>query len=87
MPNGFVFSEPSVEMAQWPTVVFTAPLADSPVESGKRLAYDSPVRDINAANATTATRIVIRLDTLLRQALWGVLFIFFFLLYASSHTS
>ena len=64
MPNGWVFSEPSVEMAQCPTVVLIAPLVDSLVESGKRLANDSPVSDIEATDATTATRTAIRFGTL-----------------------
>jgi hypothetical protein len=45
-------------------VVLIAPLVDSPVESGKRLVNDSPVSDIEATNATTATRIAIRFGTL-----------------------
>ena len=77
MPKGWVFSEPSVEMAQCPTVVLIAPLVDSLVESGKRLANDSPVSDIDATNATTATRIAVRLSTLLSQDLWIVFFMVF----------
>jgi hypothetical protein len=77
MPKGWVFSEPSVEMAQCPTVVLIAPLVDSLVESGKRLANDSPVSDIDATKATTTTRIAVRLDTLQRQDLWIAFFIVF----------
>ena len=69
MPNDSVFNEPSVEMAQCPTVVLIAPLVDSPVESGKRLANDNPVSASDATKATTATRIAVRFDSLLRQDL------------------
>ena len=65
MPTGLVLSEPSLETAQWPTVVFTVLAADVAVESGERVVSASAVTAASAIAAPNINSILIDLPSFL----------------------